>query len=110
MHIELDDDTTDIRLPAQNRSARLEKLGSDADGNAARLHRAVLDGEYALLPVLLRVCRDLDARTPDGDTALHLAARVGSKISYRLLLQAGANPELRNAHGETPDDIMNLEH
>ncbi|HEY9101972.1 ankyrin repeat domain-containing protein [Chitinimonas sp.] len=108
MHLDFEDDTADIRLP--HRRARLDGIAGDPDGNVSRLHRAVLDGEYALLPVLLRVCSNLDATNADGDTALHLAARVGSKISYRLLLQAGANAEARNAHGETPDDIMNIEH
>ncbi|CAN0387427.1 unnamed protein product, partial [Ectocarpus fasciculatus] len=40
-----------------------------------------------------------------GDTPLHAAATTGNIDSTRLLLDRGADPLRRNAHGETPLDV-----
>ena len=42
------------------------------------------------------------ARTPKGDTALHLAAKHGALASAQLLLESGANPNEPGDLGQTP--------
>jgi hypothetical protein len=48
---------------------------------------------------------ELDARDQLGFTALHLAAQGGRAEAIRLLLQAGADPSIRNNNGRTPLDV-----
>lgn len=38
----------------------------------------------------------VNATDKAGDTALHMAARIGSKSIVKLLLKNGADPELKN--------------
>lgn len=45
---------------------------------------------------------DVDARGPDGDTALHLAALYGHAEAVRALLAAGASPRSIDGDGGTP--------
>jgi ankyrin repeat protein len=44
----------------------------------------------------------VDARGPDGDTALHLAALYGHADAVRALLAAGASPRSLDGDGGTP--------
>jgi ankyrin repeat protein len=41
-----------------------------------------------------------------GDTALHLAARIGDERAYDLLVAAGADENQANEAGQTPHDLM----
>jgi ankyrin repeat protein len=41
-----------------------------------------------------------------GDTALTIAARIGNKKLVRLLVESGANPQLVNEDGKTPQDYI----
>lgn len=45
------------------------------------------------------------ARSADGSTALHLAARYDQRDAVELLLQRGADPAARDADGRTPADV-----
>jgi ankyrin repeat protein len=45
---------------------------------------------------------ELDATTGTGETALHKAAHKSHDQIIQLLLQAGANPTIRNNNGRTP--------
>lgn len=106
-----DEPVPETRFPRRNALDALTALDRvrGADGSTA-LHRAVRDGEWALLPTLLRLGVEIDAIDADGDTALHLAARLGSRLSYRLLCQGGADPLRPNRRGETPEDLFGMEH
>jgi hypothetical protein len=42
-----------------------------------------------------------DAVTPDGDAALHLAAKAGKLDIIQLLADAGAKLDIENSDGET---------
>ena len=42
----------------------------------------------------------------NGDTALHIAARFGTKRCFRLLMEFGAHTEIANHDGESVDQIM----
>jgi len=44
-----------------------------------------------------------------GDTPLHIACQLGNKDIALLLLQAGANPTLKNNNGQTPFDLVENE-
>lgn len=47
---------------------------------------------------------DLNVRTKDGNTALHIAATNGHIAMVEALLQEGASPDIENADGMTPAD------
>ena len=47
----------------------------------------------------------LEARSPNGTTALMMAARYGNEQSAELLLEKHAIPEARNDHGLTAADF-----
>lgn len=55
---------------------------------------------------LIRRGVDVNAKAPDGRTALHYAAWQGVRADYvEALLTAGADPKARDAHGKTPLDL-----
>jgi ankyrin repeat protein len=49
--------------------------------------------------------RAVNARDPSGNTVLHYAARQGTPESIGLLLELGANKNLKNIAAESPADI-----
>ncbi|KAI9307814.1 hypothetical protein BJ944DRAFT_285919 [Cunninghamella echinulata] len=56
------------------------------------------------------LARVLNVQDVYGDTALTIASRIGNKKLVRLLVDAGANPQLVNEEGKTSQDyIMELE-
>ena len=75
---------------------------ADAAGRSP-LSRAAGEGFNALLKLLLVAPEiDVDAQKKDGDTALRLAVCNNQTESVRLLLEAGANPNIQNTNGNTP--------
>ena len=78
-------------LPAETRAAEVAPLVAAiqaADGDAVR--------------ALLARAVDVNAREPDGTTALHWAAHKGDAEAVRLLLAAGADVEAANRYAVTP--------
>lgn len=75
---------------------------ADATGRSP-LSRAAGEGFNALLKLLL-TAPDIyvDVQKKDGDTALRLAVIHNQTESVRLLLEAGANPNIQNENGNTP--------
>lgn len=63
------------------------------------LHYAAAVGHEQIVAVLLENKADVNAHSPNQTTPLMMAARKGSVPVARLLLQAGANRDLRNALG-----------
>ncbi len=67
---------------------------------------AAAEGNADLVRGCLERGADIDARTPEGNTALHLAAAspdaVGAYSTCMLLVERGAKADLRNALGQTP--------
>lgn len=49
---------------------------------------------------------DIDITDPDGNTMLHWAAATRNKHLFRILLDKGANTNLRNQHNHSISDIV----
>lgn len=88
---------------------RWQWAGADAIAEGQRpldVFEAAAFGEAERLRALLAADASLaHARSPDGFTALHLAAFLGTVEAARLLLAAGADPE---AVGEGAQDVRPL--
>lgn len=80
---------------------RLIGLGAELDHPGwTPLHYAASGGEPRVVDLLLATGRvRVDAESPNGTTPLMMAAGYGSEDAVKLLLQAGAGPERRNALG-----------
>lgn len=100
----------------------VELLHASARGSASEVESALdaganvdhsVFGRFALLEAVAECChqvvelllaRDADANRPregTGETALMRAAALGDADGVRILLAAGADPDLRSALGET---------
>jgi ankyrin repeat protein len=79
-------------------------IARDADVNKtgwAPLHYAAAGGHVEIIQLLLDENAYIDAESPNKTTPLMMAAHYGSPEAARLLLQAGADPTLRNDLGLT---------
>lgn len=80
-----------------------EYLISSGDLNAAHidekgmslLHRASMSGASDICEILLNNGAEVDALTNSGLAALHLAIQENHEMTVKVLLQSGANPNLR---------------
>ncbi|MFD1341993.1 ankyrin repeat domain-containing protein [Litorisediminicola beolgyonensis] len=63
---------------------------------------AVIDGDAARARKLLEDGADPDVVDKAGWSALHFAAKECSQDLVKMLVEAGANLELRDRHGNTP--------
>lgn len=68
------------------------------------LHLAAMLGFSDLIRTLIRYDIDLDARDRNGYTALHYATLAKSKECAKLLIDSGADLEVVNALGKTPQE------
>jgi hypothetical protein len=77
----------------------------DVHGKTPLHHAAERNAVETLTHLVATATRGrLDAQDANGDTALHAAARAGSLEACVYLLQAGADPEVRNQRGHYPWD------
>ena len=67
-----------------------------------RLVEAIRDGDRHAVQALLEEPVDVDARQPDGATALHWAAYLNDLETAELLIAAGAVADVSNQLGVTP--------
>jgi hypothetical protein len=65
----------------------------------APLHYAATHGHLAVMTLLLDNHAYIDAASPNGTTPLMMAAHYGTPSAVKLLLEAGADPMLRNVQG-----------
>ncbi|MTW20892.1 ankyrin repeat domain-containing protein [Allochromatium palmeri] len=72
------------------------------------LHRAVGIGDLDQVKRHVYWDTDLDQPNAQGDYPLHVAARQGSVNVTRALLEAGADPSVRDAAGATPLQVALL--
>ena len=76
-------------------------MNRDRAGRTA-LMNAIIDGDDARASALLEQGADPDDADKAGWCTLHFAAQNCSEKSVELLVNAGANLELRDQHGNTP--------
>lgn len=69
------------------------------------LHYAATGGHIAILQLLLDNHAYIDAASPNNSTPLMMAARYGTLDAVKLLLDAGADPLLKNDLGLTAIDF-----
>lgn len=83
-------------------------IAKDADVNKpgwAPLHYAATHGHLAVMTLLLDNHAYIDAASPNGTTPLMMAAHYGTPSAVKLLLEAGADPMLKNAQGLSAIDF-----
>ena len=72
----------------------------DIDTNCA-IHLTVAEGLVEILELLLKHHPEtVDLTTKYGDTALHLATKIGSLPLVKVLLEAGASCKIRDNNGD----------
>jgi uncharacterized protein len=73
-----------------------------ATAKGASIAQAAANGDLQAVRSLLKTGVDVNAKEPDGSTALHYAANRGALDLVDALLTAGAQPNARNRYGVTP--------
>lgn len=117
----LNDDATNVEVRTEKDESPLmlaslkgltqvcEKLiDRDADVNKpgwAPLHYAATNGHLPVMQLLLDKYAYIDAASPNGSTPLMMAALYASPSAVKLLLDAGADPSLKNSLGLTAIDF-----
>jgi len=87
---------------------KLIERGADVNKPGwAPLHYAATGGHLAVMELLLDQNAYIDASSPNGSTPLMMAARYGTPAAVKLLLEAGADPSIRNQLGLTAIDFAN---
>jgi ankyrin repeat protein len=85
---------------------QLIKRGADVNKPGwAPLHYAATGGHLMTLQLLLDNHAYIDAASPNGSTPLMMAAMYGTPSATKLLLEAGADPALKNDLGLTAVDF-----
>jgi ankyrin repeat protein len=83
-------------------------IARDADVNKTGwtpLHYAATGGHLDVIQILLEEHAYIDAESPNKSTPLMMAAKYGSLAAVKLLLEAGADPRLRNQLGLSAVDF-----
>ena len=73
----------------------------------APLHYAATNGHLEVMSLLLDENAYIDAASPNGTTPLMMAAHYGTPSAVKLLLEAGADPMLKNVQGLNAIDFAN---
>lgn len=63
------------------------------------LHYAATKGHIRMMRLLIENDAYLDAESPNGTTPLMMAARYGTPLAVKLLLEEGADPRIQNKLG-----------
>lgn len=87
---------------------KLIERGADVNKPGwAPLHYAATNGHLPVMELLLEQNAYIDAASPNGSTPLMMAAHYGTPAAVKLLLEAGADPTIRNQLGLTAIDFAN---
>lgn len=85
---------------------RLVAMGADVNKPGwAPLHYAATRGHLDIMTFLLDEHAYIDAASPNGTTPLMMAAHYGTPSAVKLLLEAGADPMLKNMQGLSAIDF-----
>lgn len=86
--------------------SRLIERGADVNKTGwAPLHYAATRGHLEVMRLLLDRNAYIDAASPNGTTPLMMAAFYGTPTAVKLLLEAGADPMLKNQQDLTAIDF-----
>jgi hypothetical protein len=104
-----------LMLAALNGDLNLVKLLIDKGAEVnkkgwAPLHYAAANGADAVAQLLIDHSAYLDAASPNGTTPLMMAARGNHITMAKVLLDAGADPRVKNQLGMTALDFAKLYH
>jgi uncharacterized protein len=110
VEIRTDKDESPLMIAAlKGQQALVKKLiARNADVNKTGwtpLHYAATSGHLAIMELLLENHAYIDAESPNGTTPLMMAANYGTPAAVKLLLDAGADPSLRNQLGLSAIDF-----
>jgi hypothetical protein len=84
------------------------KRGADVNKPGwAPLHYAATGESLELVRLLLDENAYIDAASPNGTTPLMMAAHYGTEAGVRLLLESGADAQLKNEQGLNALDFAN---
>lgn len=75
---------------------------SRRNGRTNLLHRATKEGNYIVVSELVKCGYKLEAKNQDGQTAVHLASRLGKCDILRKLIENGSSVNCRDTMGYTP--------
>ncbi|XP_065333958.1 tyrosine-protein kinase Shark [Cloeon dipterum] len=76
---------------------------SRRNGRTNLLHRATKEGDYHVVSELLKCgYRSLEAKNAEGQTAVHLASKLGKNEILQRLIQENASVNCRDTAGYTP--------
>ncbi len=105
-----ENDESALMLAALKGHVALVKLlvENDADVNKsgwAPLHYAATAGNVPIIELLLDNSAYIDAESPNGSTPLMMAAMYGTPESVKVLIQAGADLNVKNQLGLTALDF-----
>lgn len=105
-------DESPLMLAALAGNERLCRMliEKDADVNKpgwTPLHYAATKGHLAVMTMLLDNHAYIDAASPNSTTPLMMAAHYGTPQAVKLLLEAGADPVLKNELGMNALDFAN---
>jgi len=105
-------DESPLMMAALNGHVALVRLliQKDADVNKpgwTALHYAATNGHIDVMDLLLEENAYIDATSPNGTTPLMMAAHYGTPSAVKQLLEAGADPVLKNDQGLNAFDFAN---
>lgn len=110
VEIRTDHDESPLMMAALKGQAelarRLVERGADVNKTGwTPLHYAATGGHVEIIQLLLDNYAYIDAESPNGSTPLMMAAHYGTPAAVKVLLDAGADPRLRNQLGLTAIDF-----
>ena len=78
---------------------------------ATPLHRAASKGDVGIINLLLSLGKNLDINVSDvyGNTPLHLACEGNNFEAAKILIQKGAQIDVKNKEEKTPLELASFE-